>query len=61
MSAYQLDASNSLNKIWEINTTDSSGATGMTIFDLNGDGINELIYRDETALKIFNATNNIPK
>ncbi len=61
ISAYQLDASNSLNKIWEINTTDSSGATGMTIFDLNGDGINELIYRDETALKIFNATNNIPK
>ncbi len=36
-----------------ISTSDQSGATGATIFDLNGDGAVEIIYRDENNLRVF--------
>ncbi len=34
----------------------SSGMTGCTIFDLNSDGRDEIIYRDEDQLRIIDAT-----
>ena len=37
---------------------DESGATGITLFDFNLDGVAELVYRDEKALKILNATSS---
>ncbi|MBR6440457.1 MAG: leucine-rich repeat protein, partial [Bacteroidales bacterium] len=36
--------------------TDRSGMTSMTLFDFNQDGIMEIVYRDETALRIINAS-----
>ncbi|MCF8248100.1 MAG: gliding motility-associated C-terminal domain-containing protein [Saprospiraceae bacterium] len=34
-------------------TTDYSGLTGITMFDFNQDGKQELVYRDETTLRII--------
>ncbi|MBK8735982.1 MAG: hypothetical protein IPL98_08800, partial [Saprospiraceae bacterium] len=45
LSGYKYDGTITLDLVWDIMTTDSSGTTVPTIFDLNGDGINELIYR----------------
>lgn len=36
-------------------TTDVSGATGVTAYDFNGDGAIEILYRDQTQLRIFDA------
>ncbi|MGD2070079.1 MAG: PKD domain-containing protein, partial [Gemmatimonadota bacterium] len=39
---------------WQAPTQDgSSNMTGSTVFDLDGDGRFEVIYRDETALRIY--------
>lgn len=35
-------------------TTDQSGSTTCTAFDFNYDGSKEIVYRDESALRIFN-------
>lgn len=40
---------------WYKQTTDPSGQTGCTAFDFNADGFSEIIYRDETELRIFEA------
>jgi hypothetical protein len=39
---------------WTLPTTDTSGGTGITLFDFNNDGINEIVYRDETLLRVLN-------
>lgn len=39
---------------WTTPTTDVSGGTSSTVFDFEGDGKFEVIYRDETTLKVFN-------
>jgi hypothetical protein len=57
MSAYYYDpGTNTLKKLWDYPTTDTSGATTMSMFDFNQDGISELIYRDETDLRIINGS-----
>jgi len=38
---------------WSLPTTDYSGFTGSTVYDFNGDGLNELVYRDEDHLRIL--------
>jgi hypothetical protein len=38
---------------WNLPTTDASGATGATVFDFNGDGMEEIVYRDEDNLRIM--------
>jgi hypothetical protein len=53
---------------WDFPHSDTSGATALTLFDFNLDGVVELVYRDETLLHIFsdagntivNATDPIP-
>jgi gliding motility-associated-like protein len=42
-----------LKVLYNLITTDGSGHTGVTMFDFNQDGFNELIYRDETFLRIM--------
>ena len=42
-----------IETIWEVNTNDNSAATTMVLFDFNQDGENELVYRDETHLRII--------
>ncbi len=36
-----------------VTTTDESGVTGATLFDFDGDGKVEIVYRDQTDLRIF--------
>jgi hypothetical protein len=42
--------------LWNINHTDQSGATGMTLFDFNQDGRSEIVYRDESLLRIIDGS-----
>lgn len=45
---------------WSVVTTDKSGFTGSTVYDFNGDGIFEVVYRDETDLRIIDGpTGNV--
>ncbi|MDR0659513.1 MAG: FG-GAP-like repeat-containing protein [Prevotellaceae bacterium] len=38
---------------WEMGHSDTSGATSLTLFDFNNDNVVELVYRDETHIRIF--------
>lgn len=41
--------------LWQKRTTDaSSGGTGSSVFDFNGDGTAEVVYRDECFLRVYN-------
>ncbi len=40
-------------------STDYSGGTGNTVFDLNGDGVMEIAYRDQDNLKVFDGNLNV--
>ena len=52
------NASNELAVLAEIGVTDnSSGFTGSSIFDFEGDGINEIVYRDEENLYVYRLEN----
>jgi len=42
-------------RVYTYNTTDKSGCTGITLFDFNQDDVMELVYRDETLLRIMQA------
>lgn len=52
-------SSSALNILYTINTTDKSGTTGITMFDFNQDGKQELVYRDETYLRILEGATGI--
>ena len=45
-----------LTTVWEQTHNDSSGQTGLTLFDFNQDGIMELVYRDNQNLRILNGS-----
>src|SRR5207302_2178044 len=41
--------------LWQRDTHDqSSGGTGSSTFDFNGDGVEEVVYRDECWLRVYN-------
>jgi hypothetical protein len=50
---YRYNGSTTLELMYSLPTTDRSGWTGITMFDFNQDGRNELVYRDETTLRII--------
>ncbi len=50
---YKYNGTPSLQLLYNLPTTDNSGYTSITMFDFNQDGKNELIYHDETALRII--------
>lgn len=55
VSAYKYNPSTKKYVLkWELINTDTSGGTGITLFDFNNDGINELVYRDESKVYIYN-------
>ena len=55
IEAYDYDLFTHLfHQMWQKTTADGSGATTMSMFDFNQDGEIELIYRDETDLRIIN-------
>lgn len=47
---------NNFTEKWSIATTDGSGATGGTVYDFNGDGNYEIVYRDFDDIRILNGT-----
>lgn len=50
---YALDEN--LDLMWRINVNEeTSGYTGCTLFDFNGDGSSEIVYRDERYIYIIN-------
>lgn len=60
MYALELDpnaaAGSMLNLKWTLTHSDGSGCTGMSLFDFNQDGIAEIVYRDETTLRIIDGS-----
>ena len=44
----------------DLEIDDPSGQMGITVFDFNGDGEDEIVYRDETHIRIINGSNNPP-
>ncbi len=50
---YKYNGTSSLQLLYNLPTSDKSGKTGITMFDFNQDGKNELVYRDETDLRII--------
>ena len=49
-----------LDTKWVLTTTDGSGVTGLSMFDFNQDGKAEIIYRDETQLRIIDGSTATP-
>ena len=49
---------NQISEKWKLTHTDYSGCTGATLFDFNQDGRNEIVYRDETSLRIIDGSND---
>ena len=45
-----------LSTLFQATHTDRSGQTAMTLFDFNQDGIMEIVYRDESLLRIINGS-----
>lgn len=46
------------NLLWRVSVNEeTSGITGCTLFDFNGDGQSEIVYRDEDNLYIINGNN----
>lgn len=58
--SYMYDGTGIFKLEWRLSTTDSSGMTGLTMFDLDNDGRQEIVYRDETELKIVNGFGSQP-
>ncbi|MFK7775040.1 MAG: FG-GAP repeat domain-containing protein, partial [Saprospiraceae bacterium] len=52
-TVYEWDGTNGLNTLWSLATNDGSGQTGSTVFDFNNDGQFEVVYRDQTTLRIL--------
>ncbi|MDR2953543.1 MAG: VCBS repeat-containing protein, partial [Prevotella sp.] len=55
LNGYRWNGANSLTRVYRTSTSDSSGSTGMTIFDFDQSGKAKLVYRDETDLRIMEA------
>ncbi|MDR1644686.1 MAG: FG-GAP-like repeat-containing protein [Tannerellaceae bacterium] len=53
-------AATNFEEKWKMGHSDTSGATAVTLFDFNLDGVVELIYRDETLLRVFNGSGSAP-
>ena len=53
---WRYTSQNGLATIWQQPHDDSSGQTGITLFDFNQDNIMELVYRDSDNLRIINGS-----
>ena len=56
MFCWRFTQQNGLATVWEQEHNDSSGQTGLTLFDFNQDGIMEIVYRDNRNLRIINGS-----
>lgn len=57
---FEYDGTTTLDQLWSLTTNDESGATGVTMFDFDQSGSQEIVYRDMSTLSIFDATGAIP-
>ena len=58
--AYSFNGTNNFVEEWIFQSDDASASTGMTVYDLNFDGVPEIIHRGESFLKIINGSINPP-
>ena len=60
MTAFRYNpVSQTLQQMWQQSTSDLGGATVMTAFDFNQDGNVEVVYRDESHLRIIDGNTGI--
>lgn len=55
---FSFDGSQDLLLKWSLTTTDLSGLTKLTMFDFNQNGRKEIVYRDESTLRILDGSGN---
>lgn len=53
---FEYDGTGTLKLIWSLSVTDTVSYTGITTFDLNGDGKNEIIYRGDSLLYLIDGS-----
>ncbi len=56
---HTVDISGTGGVLWNITTTDVSGQTGASVFDFNGDGVSEVVYRDEDSLRVMSGPTGV--
>lgn len=56
ITAITYNTTDSLQPKWQATHSDQSGQTSMTLFDFNQDDIMEIVYRDESNLRIINGS-----
>lgn len=56
LRAFTYDPTEGLVPKWNLNTNDGSALTSLSMFDFNNDGRQELVYRDETHLRIIDGS-----
>lgn len=57
---YEYDGSATLQQKWDAVIQDSSSnRTGSSVFDFNGDGAAEVVYRDELFLRVYRGTDGV--
>uniref|UniRef100_UPI0040481754 tandem-95 repeat protein n=1 Tax=Algoriphagus sp. TaxID=1872435 RepID=UPI0040481754 len=57
---YNTNAGTATQHIWSLATNDMSGCTGITAFDFDGNGLREIVYRDQSTLRIINGNRTTP-
>ncbi|MBP6173850.1 MAG: hypothetical protein KA458_09935, partial [Saprospiraceae bacterium] len=58
--SFRFNGSQVFNPDWILNTTDTSGVCGIGIYDIDGDGLQEIIFRDMTDLRILSGIGSTP-
>ncbi|MDR1723036.1 MAG: FG-GAP-like repeat-containing protein, partial [Tannerella sp.] len=53
VGGWKYNGTTALQRVWTLNLSESSGCTGLTLFDFNSDGVAEIVYRDETTLRVM--------
>lgn len=48
-----------LQEFWSFSTVDNSGRTGTAVFDFEGDGIMEVVHRDDVSLRILHGQSGV--
>ena len=57
---YNTTTGTTTQHIWSLGTNDMSGCTGITAFDFDGNGLREIVYRDQSTLRIINGNRTTP-
>ncbi len=58
---FEYDGTNTLKLKWSLVVKDTFSSTGISCFDLDGDGIQEIIYRDHISLLLIGGKVNPPQ